>query len=328
MDRRAFITMVGGIIVATPLTAQAQQAPKVPRIGVLRPGNPPPHDFRQREAFESGLRDLGWTPGTSILIEYRYGEGKEERLPELAGELVRLPVDVIVASAPNGVRAAQQATRTIPIVMSTLPDPVKSGIVMSLARPGANTTGITLDAEELAGKQLELLKEALPKLSRVAVLRHRSEPFDVARTQIETAARTLKLEVKEFLVSDAKDLAPTFATMSQARMGAVLVRRDPLVVERRQAEVVALAAQQRMPAMYSFREFPDSGGLMSYGANVYEIHRRSATFVDKILQGAKPGDLPIEQPTKFELVVNLKTAKALGITIPQSLLLRADQVIQ
>jgi len=233
-----------------------------------------------------------------------------------------------VASATIGVRAAQQATRTIPIVMSTLPDPLREGVVTSLARPGGNTTGLTLDAEELAGTQLELLKEAVPTLSRVAVLLSLSEPYDVARRQIEAAARTLKLEVKEFLARNGKDLAPTFAAMSQARVGAILVRRDTLVVERNRAEVVALAAQRRLPAIYSFREFPDSGGLMGYGANLDDIHRRSATYVDKILKGAKPGDLPVEQPTKFELVINLKTAKALGLTIPQSLLLRADQVIE
>ena len=314
-------------LVAAPLVAEAQQAGKIPRVGVLRPGNPPPRDLGQREAFERGLRDLGWTPGTSILIEYRYAEGKPERLPALAAELVRRPVDVIVASATIAVRAAQQATRTIPIVMSALPDPLREGVVTSLARPGGNTTGLTLDAEELAGKQLELLKEAVPTLSRVAVLLGVIEPHDAARSQIEAAARTLKLEVKEFLVRDTKDLAPTFAEMSQARVGAILVRRDTLVVERNRAEVVALAAQRRLPAMYGFREFPDSGGLMSYGANLDDIHRRSATYVDKILRGAKPGDLPVEQPTKFELVINLKTAKALGLTIPQTLLLQADQII-
>ena len=316
------------LLLAGSVAAQAQRLGTVPRVGVLRPGNPPPGDFGQREAFEGGLRDLGWTPGTSIRIEYRYAEGKPERLPELAVELVRLPVDVIVASATVGVRAAQQATRTIPIVMSTLPDPLREGFITNLARPGGNTTGLTLDAEELAGKQLELLKEAVPTLSRVAVLRNVSEPFDAARRQIEAAARALKLEVKEFLVSHAKDLAPTFAAMSQARVGAILVRRDTLIVERNRPQVVALAAQRRLPAVYSFREFPDSGGLMSYGANVYDIHRRSATFVDKILKGAKPADLPIERPTKFELVVNLKTARALGLTIPQTLLVRADQVIE
>jgi len=327
MDRRAFITIVGGSIFTIPLATQAQQAAKVPRVGVLRPGNPPPGDFGQREAFEGGLRDLGWTPGTSILIEYRYAEGKRERLPVLAAELVRLPVDVIVATA-QAVPAAQQATRSIPIVMSAVPDPVGQGLIASLARPGGNTTGLTLDAEELAGKQVEMLKETVPTLSRIAVLRHASERSDTPRRQIEAAARTLKLEVKEFPVKDAKDLAPTFAAMSQARVGAILVRRDTLVVERNRAEVVELAAQRRLPAMYSFREFPDSGGLMSYGANVDDIHRRSAIFVDKILKGAKPGDLPIERPTKFELVINLKTAKALGLTIPQTLLLQTNQIIE
>jgi putative ABC transport system substrate-binding protein len=329
MDRRRFLlTSLAGAL-AAPLAAGAQQAGKIPRVGVLRPGNPPPGDFGHRGAFEGGLRDLGWMPGTNLLIEYRYAEGKPERLSELAAELVRLPVDVIVASSPMGVRAAQQATRTIPIVMSTLPDPVGEGFVASLARPGGNTTGLTLDSEDLASKQLELLKEALPKLSRVGVLRNPKSPgYDVAKKQIETAARRLKIEVKDFLVSRPADLAPTFAAMNQAGVGAILVRRDVLVVEPNRAEVVALAAQRRLPAMYNFRQFPDSGGLMSYGANVNDIQRRSAGFVDKILKGGKPGDLPIQQPTTFELVINLKTAKALGLTIPPTLLARADQVIE
>jgi len=323
------LAAVAVLLLAGSVAVPAQQPAKIPRVGVLRPGLPPPGDSGQREAFERGLRDLGWTPGTSILIEYRYFEGKPERLPELAAELIRLSVDVIVASAPVGVRAAQQATRTIPIVMSTLPDPVREGFVASLARPGGNTTGVTLDAQELAGKQVELLKEAVPNLSRVAVLRNpTSAGWDVAKRQIEAASRALKLEVKDFPVSRTEDLAPTFVAMSQAGMGAILVRRDVLIVEPNRAEVVALAAQQRLPAMYSFRQFPDSGGLMSYGVNVNDIHRRSATFVDKILKGAKPADLPIEQPTKFELVINLKTARALRLTIPATLLVRADQVIE
>jgi putative ABC transport system substrate-binding protein len=230
----AVLLLVGSVAVP------AQPPGKSPRVGVLRPGNPPPGDLGHREAFEGGLRDLGWTPGTNILIEYRYAEGKLERLSELAAELVRLPVDVIVASAPMGVRAAQQATRTIPIVMSTLPDPVGEGFVASLA---GLATRLTLDTEELAGKQLELLKEALPKLSRVGVLRNPKSPgYDVAKGQIETAARRLKLDVKDFPVSRHEDLAPTFAAMSQAGVGAILVRRDVLVVERNRAEVVALAA--------------------------------------------------------------------------------------
>jgi putative ABC transport system substrate-binding protein len=313
-------------LLAMPLAAPAQQAAKIPRGGVLRPGTPPPGDFGQREAFEGGLRDLGWTPGTSLLIEYRYAEGKPERLPELATELVRLPMDVIVASAPPGVRAAQQATRTIPIVMSTLPDPVGEGFVASLARPGGNMTGVTIDTEELAGKQLELLKAAVPHLSRVAVLRNPASPgWDIAHRQIEATARALTLEMQDFPVRRPEDLAPTFVAMRQAEMGAMLVRRDTWVVERHVAEVVALAAQHRLPVMYNWRQFPDSGGLMSYGANVNDIHRRSATFVDKILKGAKPADLPVEQPMKFELVINLKTAQALGITMPPTFLFLATR---
>jgi putative ABC transport system substrate-binding protein len=324
MDRRRFLLTSLPVVLAVPRAAGAQQSARSPRVGVLRPGNPPPDDLGQREAFEVGLRDLGWTPGTNILIEYRYAEGKPERLSELAAELVRLPVDVIVASASTGARAAQQATRTIPIVMSTLPDPVGQGLVASVARPGGNTTGLDLDSKELTGKQLQLLKETVPRLSSIAVLRNRSFRYDA---QTEAAAAALKLKVKDFPVSHARDLAPTFAAMSQARVGAILVQRDPAVIERKLAEVVALAAQQRLPALYFFHQFPDSGGLMSYGANVNDIHRRSAAFVDKILKGWKPADLPVEQPTKFELVVNLKTAKALGLTIPSSVLARADQVI-
>lgn len=311
---------------SAPVAVAAQQSPKNPRVGVLRPGNPPPGDLGQRKAFEDGLRDLGWTPGTNILVEYRYAEGKPERLFKLAAELVRLPVDVIVVSARAGVQAAQQATRTIPIVMSALTDPVGAGLVASLARPGGNTTGLTLDSEEMTGKQLELLKEVVPTLSRVAVL---GNPISHAGLPRQTAAAgaVLALKVQEFLVSHANDLAPTFAAIRQAGMGAILVLRDPVVIERNLAAVVALAAEQRLPALYFFHQFPYAGGLMSYGANVNEIHRRSAAFVDRILKGAKPADLAIEQPTKFELVINLKTAKVLRLTIPPSLLLRADEVL-
>jgi putative ABC transport system substrate-binding protein len=317
------------LVLLASVAVQAQQPGKIPRVGVLRPGDPPPGDLGQREAFERGLRNLGWTPGTNIFIEYRYAEGKPERLSELATQLVRLPVDVIVASAPRSVRAAQQATRTIPIVMSTLPDPVEEGLVTSLARPDGNTTGLTLDSEDLASKQLELLKGALPKLSRVGVLRNAGTPgYDVAKRQIEAAARRLKLELKDYPVNRREELAPAFAAMSQAGVGAILVRRDVLVVEPNRAEVVTLAAERRLPAMYNFRQFPDAGGLMSYGANVSDIHQRSAGFVDKILKGAKPADLPIEQPTKFELVINLGTAKALGLTLSPSLVLRADHIIE
>jgi putative ABC transport system substrate-binding protein len=327
----AAICLVGAalVLLVGAVAVPAQAPDRIPRVGVLRPGNPPPGDLGQRDAFEGGLRELGWTPGTNILIEYRYAEGRRERLAELAAELVRLPVDVIVASAPQAVRAAQQATRTIPIVMSTLPDPVAEGFVPRLARPGGNTTGLTLDSEELAGKQIELLEEALPKLTRVGVLRNvRSPGYAPAQRQIEAAARRLKIEARDFPVSRPDDLAPTFAAMSQAGVGAVLVRRDVLVIEPHRAQVVALAAQHRLPAIYNFRQFPDAGGFMSYGANVNDIHRRSASFVDRILKGARPGDMPVEQPTKFELVVNLRTARALGLAIPPWLLLRADETIE
>jgi putative ABC transport system substrate-binding protein len=320
---------LGAAFLAVRSTAEAQTAEKIPTVGVLRPGNPPPADFGQREAFELGLRHLGWTPGTNILIEYRYAGGDPERLVKLAADLVRLPVDLIVASAPHGVRAAQKATRTIPIVMSALPDPVREGFVASLARPGGNTTGMTLDAAELGGKQLELLKEAVPALSRVAILRNPTSPdWAAAKEFLHTSAGSLTLALHDFPVNRAEDLAPAFAAMSRSRIGAILVRRDVLVIERHRPEVVRLAAQHRLPAIFNFRDFITAGGLMSYGVNVFEVHRRAATFVDKILRGANPADLPIEQPTKFELVINLKTAKALGLMIPPSLLARADQVIE
>jgi len=318
---------------AAPLSAGAQQPAKIPRVGVLSPGNPPPGDqFRQREAFEAGLADLGWTPGTRVIIEYRYAEGTRERLSELAAELVRLPVDVIVARSGSSIRAAQQTTRTIPIVMSATLDPVQEGFVTSLARPGGNITGLTLLAQDLDGKRLELLKEAVPRLSRVGILRNVNftpvTEYDTARRQIEVAAQALKLATMDFPVSRAEDLGPTFTAMGKARVGAILVRADPLVLEPNLVEVVALAAHRKMPAVYGFRQFSESGGLMSYGADIRDVYRRSAAFVDKILKGAKPGDLPIEQPTKLELVINIKTAKALGLTIPQSVLVRADEVIR
>jgi putative ABC transport system substrate-binding protein len=312
-----------------PLEADAQAA-KVPRVGVLSPGNPPPRDpFHQREAFEAGLRELGWTPGTSIVIDYRYAEGKLERLPELAAELVRLPVDVIVGRSGIAIRAAQRATQTTPIVISATLDPVREGFVASLARPGGNITGLTLLVEDLDGKQLELLREAVPKIPRGGILRNVNivYPEDM-RKQIEAAGRALKLEIRDFPISRREDLAPTFAAMSRAGVGGVLVRFDPLVLEPNRAEVVALALKHKLPSIHPWRQFVEAGSLMSYGANLPEVHPRSAAFVDKILKGAKPADLPVEQPTKFELVINMKTAKALGLTIPQSVLLRAGHIIQ
>ncbi len=328
VDRRVFLCALTGGFLTAPLAAEAQPTGKVPRVGVLSPTNPPPRDsVRHREIFESALRELGWTPGTNIVIDYRYAEGKLERLRALADELARIPVDVIVARSGRAIRAAQEATARIPIVMSASLDPVRDGFVESLAHPRGNITGLALQAQDLGGKQLELLKEVIPNLSRIAVLRNPSSPYDDP-AGFETPARVLRLEVKQFPVKRDDELAAAFDAMSQAHVGGVLVRYDPLILERHRADLVALSAQHRLPAVYSYREFAELGGLMFYGANVVETHRRAATYVDKILNGAKPADLPVEQPTKFELVINLKTAKALGLTIPQSLLLRADQVIE
>jgi len=330
MNRLTFLCGLTLVTLSAPLAAESQQA-KIPRVGVLSPGNPPPGDpIRQREAFEGGLRDLGWIAGANIVIEYRYAEGRPERLPALAAELVRLGVDVIVGRAPGSVRAARQATRIIPIVMSAVPDPVQEGFVASLARPGGNITGLTLQVQDLEGKQLELLRDTLPKLTRVGILRNVNTVFPAAdeKKPLEAAGRTLRLELKDFPIRRREDLAPAFSTMSQASIGAVLVRRDPLVLEPNHAEVAVLTLKHRLPAIHHFPQFVEAGSLMSYGVNIAEVHRRSAAFVDKILKGSKPADLPIEQPTKLELVVNLKTAKALGLTIPQSVLVRADEVIE
>jgi len=262
-------------VLAAPPAAGAQSA-RVPRVGVLSPGNPPPGDpIRQREAFEGGLRDLGWIPATNVVIEYRYAEGKAERLPELAAGLVRLGVDVIVGRAAGSIRAAQQATRTIPIVMSAVPDPVGEGFVASLARPGANITGLSLQVQDLESKQLELLRETLPKLARVGMLRNMNTVFrDDEKKPLEGARRTLRLELKDFPISRREDLASAFAAMSQASIGAVLVRRDPLILEPNHAEVVALTLKHRLPAIHHFPQFVEARSLMSYGVNIAEVHRR------------------------------------------------------
>jgi ABC-type uncharacterized transport system substrate-binding protein len=297
-------------LLAVPLAAPAQQAAKIPRVGVLRPGHPPPSGFGQQETFEEGLRDLGWTPGTSLLIEYRYAEGNPERLPELAAELVRLPVDVLVASAPPGVRAAQQATRTIPIVMAATPDPVGLGFVTSLAHPGGNITGLSYLGAELPGKRLELLKEAVPQSTRIAVLAHPAVPtYETTMHNLTGAARALGLPLHVVEVHRVDELATAFAGLTRAGADAVIVMEDAVLLNSQRGRVVA-------------------GCLMSYGPSLQEIYRRAATYVDKILKGAPPADLPVEQPTKFELVINLKTAQALAITIPPTLLFLADEVIR
>ena len=309
--------------------AEAQQAAKVPRIGLL--AGTLAVGSRTVEAFRQGLRDLGYVEGRNLVIEYRDAEGKLERLPALAAELVALKVDVIVASNTPAALAAKQATRTLPIVFASAADPVTSGLVTSLARPGGNVTGLSTLAPELVGKRLEQLKQAVPGVSRVAVLwqpgalDERTEK-DMLKAA-EVAARALGVRLQFVEARGPADFDRAFSDMTRARAGALTVLPSAMFVNERR-RLVDLAAKNRLPAVYPQREYVDAGGLMAYGANLADLFRRAATYVDKILKGAKPGDLPVEQPTKFELVINLKTANALGITIPQSVLLRADRVIE
>jgi len=280
------------------------------------------------EAIRQGLRDLGWVEGQNIAIEVRFAEGKTDQLPALAAELVRLKVDLIVTSSTPAALAAKQATTTIPIVIGFAADPVGSGIVASLARPGANITGWTHLGLELRAKYLDLLKEAVPAAIRFGVLWNPANQVHRPSLKIiEAAAQGLKVELHPVGVQDPKELASTFSALVGKRVEALVVFLDGMF-HAQTPLIIALAARSRLPAMYGGREYAEAGGLMAYGANLSEMHRLGAAFVDKILKGAKPGDLPVEQPTKFELVINLKTAKALGLTIPQSLLLRADEVLE
>ena len=330
MHRRTFLGTLASGLLAAPLAAEAQQtAGKVVRIGYLAANlAASPH---LREAFLQGLRDLGYVEGRNVVIEYRDAEGKYERFPALATELVALKVDVIVVTSTPSAVAVKQATRTIPIVFTWAADPVGSGLVTSLARPGGNITGSSFFAPDLVGKRLDLLKRALPGVSRVAALWHPGDYVERMEkdmlTETDRAARALGLRLQVVEARGPEDFDRAFSDMTRARADAVTVQSTNIFfIERRR--LVDLAAKNRLPAMYLTREFVDAGGLMSYGPNVADLHRRAATYVDKILKGAKPGDLPVEQPTKFELVINLKTAKALGLTIPPALLQRADQVIE
>ncbi len=310
-----------------PVAAEAQQAKKVPRIGVLSPFSPS-DTARWHQAFRQGLHDLGWVEGKNISIEYRYAEGRNDRLPDLAADLVRLEVDIIVAAVATDALVVQKATRTIPIVVASAGDPVASGLVESLARPGGNITGLSQMAPELAGKRLELLKEIVPKLSRVAVLWN---PQDRGSTlswkEIQPPARELRVQLHSLEVRSPNDFDKAFKDATSARAGALAIMPDPVFAANLK-RVADLAAKSRLPSIFHLREFADSGGLMAYGVDRSDMFRRAATYVDKILKGAKPADLPVEQPTRFELIINMKTAKALGLSIPQSVLIRADQVIQ
>ena len=325
MKRRAFITLLGGAA-AWPLVARAQQAGKLPTIGFL--GASTPSAWNQwTAAFVQRLRELGWTEGRTIAIEYRWAELREERLAELAAELVRLKVDVIVTSGTPQVLAAKQATSVIPIVFAAAGDPVGNNLVASLARPGGNVTGLSNLTSETGGKRLEFLREVVPGLRRLAILANVSNPAVVLEiAEAQAAARMLGLEVVTPEIRRAEDIAPAFKAL-EGRVEALYVSPDALVITNR-ARIHTLAMGVRLPTMYASREYVEAGGLMSYGVNLPDQFRRTADYVDKILRGAKPGDIPVEQPTKFDLIINLTTAKALGLTIPESFLLRADEVIE
>jgi ABC-type uncharacterized transport system substrate-binding protein len=327
MGKKTISVLLVGLALVSVRFAEAQQVKKVPRIGILWLYSPTiASPFA--EAFRQGLRGLGYVEGQNIALEERWAEGRFDRLPSLAAELVRLKVDIIVTASTPAAQAGQQATKSIPIVLTNVSDPVESGLVSSLARPGGNVTGLSLMHPDLSGKRLELLKEVVPKLSRVAVLSNPANPImPPLLRETEAAARALRVQLQVVEVRDPTDFDSAFSAMTRERAGALVVLPDAIFQNERR-RIAALAAKARLPAIYAWKEAVDEGGLMAYGASVPDIFRRAATYVDKILKGAKPADLPVEQPMKFELVINLKAAKQIGLTIPPNVLARADRVIK
>jgi putative ABC transport system substrate-binding protein len=324
------VTAVVLVFLVAPLAAAAAQSPeKVPRVGYLSPGSPSdPGRLRRFEALRQGLRELGYVEGQNISLESRWAEGKLDRYPTLLADLVRLKVQVIVAVGGSATQAAQQATRTIPIVMSVVIDPLGSGLVSSLARPGGNVTGLSNMSSDLVGKQFEVLKQAVPEVSRVALLWNPENPGSAPQLrEAEAAARALGVRLHAFEARGPQEIDTAFAAMTRVRAGALVVLADAILLNQRK-QIAELAAKAHLPSVSANREYAEAGGLIVYSADFLDLERRAATYVDKILKGAKPADLPVEQPTKFELVINLKTAKALGLRIPPSLLGRADQVIE
>ncbi len=323
---------IGGIVtlilslLTAPLTSQAQPAAQVPRLGLLIPSSFSAVASRI-EAFRHGLRDLGYVEGRNITLEYRFADGQADRLPTLVAELVRLPVDVLVVDGTTAIRPAQHATTTIPIVMAVSGDPVGEGFVASLARPGGNITGLSSRAPELSGKRLELLQEAVPHLSRVAALWHRDAPIGPYLKETQAAAQALGLQLQALEVGSPDALDQAFAAMTREHADALVVLPSAQIGSH-QRVVAELAMTHQLPTMFGGRGDAEAGGLMSYGPNYADFYRRAATYVDKILKGTKPADLPVEQPMKFELIINLKTAQALGITIPPLILFQADEVIK
>jgi putative ABC transport system substrate-binding protein len=329
-SRRQFV-LFSAVGALAPAFGLAQQAGQIPRVGVLHAGHSNEASSVQREPFERGLRELGWVPGSTVLIDYRYAEGNAARLVELAADLVRSDVRVIVARGNPAIHAARQASGTIPIVMSAGEDPEGAGFAKNLSRPGTNITGVTNLIYELDGKRLEVLKEAFSHISRVAVLVNPN--FDGAKYEerqvaLQAAARRLNLQAQVFEVRSTNDLASALLAISNAHVDALLVRGDPQVLDPNRTQIVAIAAKKRLPAIYPWRFFVEVGGLMSYGASLQRHHYRAATYVSRILKGANPAELAIEQPSKFDLIVNLKTAKSLGMEIPKAVLFRADEIIQ
>ncbi|OGQ74803.1 MAG: hypothetical protein A3G94_07955 [Deltaproteobacteria bacterium RIFCSPLOWO2_12_FULL_60_16] len=326
MSKKIISLALGVVLLAFSFPAEAQQPKKVPRIGYLTGGSPSSGYY---EAFRQGLRELGYAEGKNIIIEFYFAEGKLDRLPSLAAELVRLKVDVIVTAGPIGNRAAKEATVTIPIVMAQDGDPVGSGFIASLARPGGNITGLSTLAPEISGKQLELLKEIVTRLSRVAVLGTSTRPGTAQQLrETELAAGAFGVKLQSLDILSPKHFETAFQAAVKERAEAVLVRVSGPILFPHRTEVAALAVKSRLPVMYERAEEVEAGGLVSYGVNVPDLYRRGAIYVDKILKGAKPADLPVEQPTKFEFVVNLKAAKQIGVTIPPNVLARADRVIR
>ena len=326
MDRRTFLTGTGAVLLATPLVAEAQQTGKVFRIGVLGHSSASASAGRI-EAFRQGLRDLGYVEGKNVALEYRWSEGKLDRLPQLAAELIRGKVDVIVTHSAGGL-AAKRATTTIPIVMESLADAVSTGLVSNLARPGGNVTGLSGFAPELSGKRLELIREIRPNAARIAILANLANPATAPVIRAtESAAQQMRMHLSIVDVRLTGELNAAFDTMTRARNDAFVLAADPLLfsLDRR---IIDLAARHRLPAVYETRRFAEAGGLLSYGPLTHERFARVALYVDRILRGARAGDLPVEQPSTFELVLNLKTAKSLGLDIPRSLRLRADHVIE
>jgi putative ABC transport system substrate-binding protein len=324
---------IGGIVtlilslLTAPLTSQAQHAAHVPRLGLLIPG--PSSAFAPRiEAFRHGLRDLGYVEGQNITLESRFADGQADRLPALVADLVRLQVDVLVTDGEAAIRAAQHATATIPIVMAISGDPVGAGFVASLARPGGNVTGLSFMQPDVSGKRLELLQEAVPTLSRVAVLWDPAVAASTfAFTETRTAAHALGLQLQSLEVRGPDEFDQAFAAMTREHADALMVISNPLFFGHRR-QLAELTVRHRLPAMFHLREYAEAGGLMAYGANIHGMYRRAASYVDRILKGTKPADLPVEQPTKFELVINLRTAKELGLTVPPTVLFQADEVMK